>query len=96
MANIFAIESFIDEVAHAANQDPLEYRMRHLPDTETGQRMRKGLQTAAEQANWGGDLPTGHGQGLAISADVNTIMVEIAQVSVENNQIRVQQNDSCS
>ena len=96
MANIFAIESFIDEVAHAANQDPLEYRMRHLPDTETGQRMRKGLQTAAEQANWGGDLPTGHAQGLAISADVNTIIVEIAQVSVENNQISRSQNDSCS
>ena len=89
MANIFAVESFIDEVAHAANQDPLEFRMRHLPDTETGQRMRKGLQTAAEQANWGGDLPTGHAQGLAMSSDVNTIMVEIAQVSVENNQIRV-------
>jgi isoquinoline 1-oxidoreductase beta subunit len=89
MPNTFAVESFIDEVAKAANLDPLEFRLRHLPDNETGQRMRNDLQRAAEKANWGGSLPAGHAQGLAISYDVGTIMVEIAEVSVENNQIQV-------
>jgi isoquinoline 1-oxidoreductase beta subunit len=89
MANVFAIESFIDEVAAAANIDPLEFRLRHLPDNETGQRMRNALQTAADQANWGGSLPAGHAHGLAMSYDVGTIMVEIVEASVENNQVRV-------
>ena len=89
MPNTFAVESFIDEVAAAANQDPLEFRLRHLPLNEKGQRMRNALQTAAERANWGGSLPAGHALGLAMSYDVGTIMVEIAEVSAENNQIRV-------
>ena len=89
MANIYALESFIDEVAEAADLDPLEFRLRHLPDNEMGQRISNALQTAAEQANWGSSLPAGHAHGLAMSYDVGTIMVEIAEVSVENNQIRV-------
>ncbi len=89
MPNTFAIESFIDELAYAANQDPIEFRLRHLPDDESGLRVSKALQTAAERANWGLSLPEGHAHGLAMSYDYGTIMVEIAQVSVENNQVRV-------
>ena len=51
--------------------------------------MRNDLQIAAEKANWGGSLPAGHAQGLALSYDVGTIVVEVAEVSVENNQIQV-------
>jgi isoquinoline 1-oxidoreductase beta subunit len=89
MANIFAIESFIDEVAETSKLDPLEFRLRHLPDNEMGQRIRNALQTAAEQANWGASLPDGHAHGLAMSYDLGTIMVEIAEASHENGQIRV-------
>ena len=89
MANTFAIESFIDELAAAADLDPLAFRLRHLPDDEKGQRMRNALQTAADQANWGAALPDGHALGLAMGYDVGTIIVEIAEVSVENSQIRV-------
>lgn len=89
MANIFAIESFIDEVANVVNADPLEFRMRHLPDNEMGQRMGNALQMAAKRANWRRSLPPGHAQGLAMSYDVGTVMVEIAEVSVEDNQVRV-------
>lgn len=89
MANTFAIESFMDELAAAAGLDPLVFRLRHLPDSEKGQRMRNALQTAAEKAGWGGTLPSGHALGLAMVYDVGTVMVEIAEISVENNQIRV-------
>ena len=89
MPNTFAVESFIDEVAEAANLDPLAFRLRHLPGNEKGRRIQNALQTAAEQANWGASLPEGHALGLAMSYDVGTIIVEIAEISAENNQIRV-------
>ena len=89
MPNTFAIESFIDELAFESNQDPLELRLRHLPDDESGQRVRNALLTAAERANWGASLPDGHAHGLAMSYDYGTIMVEIAEISIEDNQIRV-------
>jgi isoquinoline 1-oxidoreductase beta subunit len=89
MPNTFAVESFIDELANSANLDPLEFRQRHLPDDETGQRLRNALQIAAEEANWGVSLPDGHAHGIAMSYDYGTIMVEIAEASVENDQIRV-------
>ena len=89
LPNIFAIESFIDELASIAKLDPLEFRLRHLPDDESGQRVRAALQTAAESANWGAPLPDGHAHGLAMSYDYGTIMVEIAEVSIENDQVRV-------
>ena len=47
-ANIFAIESFMDELATAAKIDPLEFRLRHLND----ERARAVLQAAADKANW--------------------------------------------
>ncbi len=89
MANTFAVESFIDELAVATNHDPLEFRLRHLTDNEKGHRIRNALQAAAEKANWGAALPAGRAHGLAMSYDVGTIIVEIAEVSVENNQIHV-------
>jgi isoquinoline 1-oxidoreductase beta subunit len=89
LANTFAVESFIDELATAANLDPLEFRLRHLPDSEKGQRMRTALQAAAERANWGTTLPQGHALGLAMGYDVGTISVEIAEASFEDGQIRV-------
>lgn len=89
MPNTFAVESFMDELAGSSNQDPLEFRLRHLPDDESGQRVRAALEVAAESANWGASLPDGHAHGLAMSYDYGTIMIEIAEVSVENDQIRV-------
>ncbi len=63
--------------------------MRHLPTDEKGKRIRNALQKAGEQSNWGSNLPDGHAQGMAMSYDGGTIMIEIAEVSVENEQIRV-------
>jgi isoquinoline 1-oxidoreductase beta subunit len=73
MANNFAIESFVDELAHAAGSDPLEFRLRHLPEDDSGSRMRRILETAAERSGWDTSLPAGYGRGVAISDDVGTM-----------------------
>ncbi len=65
-ANVFAIESFMDELAIAAGADPLEFRLRHLNEA----RARAVLLAAAEKANWRSrneDRKKGQGWGLALA-----------------------------
>jgi CO/xanthine dehydrogenase Mo-binding subunit len=59
-ANVFALESFIDEVAHAAGADPVEYRLRYLRD----ERARAVLEAAVARA---GEKPGGCGRGVAFA-----------------------------
>jgi CO/xanthine dehydrogenase Mo-binding subunit len=62
--NVFAIESFMDELALSAGSDPVEFRLRHLRDD----RARKVIEAAAEKAGWGQrDRDDGHGQGIAFA-----------------------------
>jgi nicotinate dehydrogenase subunit B len=72
VGNVFALESFVDDLATAAGIDPLEWRLRHLSDP----RARAVLQTACTRAGWAdcqaGDLPEGHGIGLAVARYKNT------------------------
>ena len=65
-ANIFAIESFVDELALAAGADPVEYRLNHLVD----ERARVVVRTAAERAGWQPGTRSrrdGAGRGLAFA-----------------------------
>ena len=66
-ANVFAAESFMDELAHAAGADPLDYRRRHLEDPRT----RAVLDAAAERIGWTrrveSETPPGTGRGLAVA-----------------------------
>ena len=94
LANVFANESFMDELAFAANSDPLEFRLQHLADDEKGQRIRRMLETVAEKSGWGTDVAPDRARGLAISDDYNTIVAHVAEVSVDEaaaagQQIRV-------
>jgi CO/xanthine dehydrogenase Mo-binding subunit len=62
--NVFAIESFIDELARAAEVDPLEFRLRNLAD----QRAQQVLRTATERFGWTGwQRQVGRGRGLAFA-----------------------------
>jgi isoquinoline 1-oxidoreductase beta subunit len=67
--NVFFVESFIDELAHAARRDPYEYR-RALLQRATRFRRREGwlkaLDRVAEKSGWGTTLPRGTGRGMAI------------------------------
>ena len=84
LANVFATESFMDELAHAAGADPLQFRLDHLANDTFGNRMRTVLNTAADAAGYGGGLPEGHAHGIACSTDVNTLAAMVVEVSVDD------------
>ena len=77
--NIFVVESFIDELAAAANQDPLEYRVALL---EKSPRAKTVLELAAEKSGWGQELPAGQGRGLSVQHVFGTYLSEVAEVEV--------------
>jgi isoquinoline 1-oxidoreductase beta subunit len=89
MANTFALESFIDELAHAAGVDPLQFRLAHLSGDTPGQRMRAVLEAAAERAGWGNSLPEGWAQGIACSNDGGTMVAEVAEISLDQDSGRI-------
>lgn len=87
LANVFATESFMDELAHAAGADPLQFRLDHLANDTFGGRMGRVLTTAAEAAGYGGDLPEGHAHGIACCTDVNTLVALVVELSVDENGV---------
>ena len=89
LANIFAIESFIDELAASVKMDPLAFRLKNLGATEEGERFRNVLNTVADKAGWGSPMPDGHARGIACCTDGKTIVAQVAEVSVTNKKIRV-------
>lgn len=89
MANTFVVESFIDELAHKAGKDPVEFRLNHLPDDEFRTRQKKVIKAAAEKAGWGKSLPAGRALGIATNAELGTAVAQVAEVSIENNEIKV-------
>ncbi|XXT14786.1 xanthine dehydrogenase family protein molybdopterin-binding subunit [Sorangium sp. So ce429] len=82
----FAMESAIDELAHAAGRDPLEYRLELLRDQP---RHANALMLAAEKAGWGAAPPQGRARGLALHESFGTVVAEVAEVSIEKGRIRV-------
>jgi isoquinoline 1-oxidoreductase beta subunit len=75
----FLTESFIDEMAHAAKQDPLSYR-RNL--TKNDARFQKVLDLVQEKSNWASPLPANWGRGIAIAQSFGSIVAEVAEVEV--------------
>ena len=83
-ANVFAIESFMDELAQAAAVDPLEFRLRHLSD----ERARAVLGAAADAANWDSratakDQDEGWGLALAQYKNLQCYCAIVVKLRVE-------------
>ena len=84
--NCFANESFMDELAHAAGEDPVKYRMELLSKEP---RFANVLKIAADKAGWGKKLPAGRALGVALMEGYGTYMAQIAEVSVSGGDIKV-------
>jgi isoquinoline 1-oxidoreductase beta subunit len=82
----FAVESFVDECAAAAGQDPLAYRLALLADQPHHVAV---LKLAAEKAGWGKPLPAGHARGIAVHASFGSVVAEVAEVSLQDGRPRV-------
>ncbi len=85
--HVYAIESFLDEMAAANGLDPYQMRRKLLegkPD------WIKVLDTAAEKGDWGKPLPQGSGRGIAICQDDDSLCAQVAEVTVKpNGQVKV-------
>ena len=97
-SNAFAVECFIDELAHLAGRDPVEFRMALVPadrklssprradstplDTR---RFRNTLQVAAKESGWGTPMPPRHGRGVACHFSFDSYIAHVAEVSVDQD-----------
>jgi len=83
----FVVESFIDELAHAAGKDPFEYRRALLGSQP---RHRGVLELAAAKAGWGKPLPAGRARGIAVHASFGSFVAQVAEVSMSpRGQVKV-------
>ena len=80
--NVFVTESFMDELAAAAKQDPVAYRRALL---DNAPRAKAVLDLAAEKAGWGQPLPERVGRGVSIQFVFGTYLAQIAEVEVSKD-----------
>ncbi len=95
----FSVNVFVDELANTAKKDPLQFRLdligsdRIYPSDNAYKldtaKLKNVLNIAAKNADWGKDLPKGHGMGLAIHYSFYTYIATVVEVSVINNKLKV-------
>jgi len=99
---VFAVESFLDELAGAAGKDPLAYRLAMIDEVTVPRpaagagdfklspaRLKGVLQLAADKAGWGTPLPRGRGRGIACTFDHLSYSAIVVEVTARGEGIRI-------
>lgn len=89
LANTFAIESFIDELAIKAKKNPAEFRLAQIQDDDRGFRLKEVIKAVVEKSEYKDEVVNGRAMGFAASTDANTPCAQVVEVSIENNEIKV-------
>lgn len=84
--NGFAVETFMDELAHQAGEDPYRFRRRMLAQEP---RYLAVLDRAARLGNWDSDVPEGRARGIAVVRSFGTYVAQVVEAGIENGAIRV-------
>jgi isoquinoline 1-oxidoreductase beta subunit len=95
----FSVNVFIDELAAAANKDPLEFRLNLIGDDRIEEtqdpikystaRFKNVLNIAAKNAGWGKELPEGHALGFAVQYSFYSYVASVVEVSVIDDKVKV-------
>ena len=80
--NVFVIESFIDELAHKAGVDPVQFRLNNLGKAP---RLQAALRVVAAKSGWGSPLPPGVGRGVAVQPAFASWIATVAEVGVDGD-----------
>lgn len=90
LANAFAIESFMDELAIKTGQDPVKMRLDSIDGSNPyGKRAMKVLAACAKKANYKDGIVNGRTMGIALTIDGGSPCAQVAEVSIEDNEIKV-------
>jgi isoquinoline 1-oxidoreductase beta subunit len=79
--NVFAIESFVDELARGAGQDPIAFRRAHLDKVP---RLQAALDLVKEKSGWGTPLPARCGRGVSAQAAFGTFVATVVECAVSD------------
>ena len=80
--NVFAIESFMDELAHKAGKDPVEFRRSML---DGNPRLKAALDLVAEKSGWGRPLPARAGRGVSVQPSFASFIATVVEVEVDEH-----------
>jgi isoquinoline 1-oxidoreductase beta subunit len=83
-SNVFAIESFMDELAHQAGKDPVAFRRDMLTQTP---RLQAAIDLAAAKADWGKPLPPRTGRGICAQTSFGSYIATVAEVEVSDTGV---------
>ena len=79
--NVFAIESFMDELARKANMDPVAFRLGMLDGTP---RLKEALRLVAEKSGWGSPLPSRVGRGVSVQPSFGSFIATVVEAEVDD------------